>query len=89
MVCEPLQLTICCRIEMESQMELGFTLQGQPKLLQSRGFILIVVHTDPQSVFKSLTAVFPSTVIDEEGACNSVGKVDAETQICHENYHQA
>jgi hypothetical protein len=46
--CKLLQLTMCCRVEKECQME-------QLNLLCSRGFISVVVHTDPQSAFKALT----------------------------------
>jgi len=48
-----LQLTVQCRIERESQTELGFVLQAQLNLC-SRGYIPVVVHTDPQSAFKAL-----------------------------------
>ncbi len=57
-VCKLLQLEMQCRIERESQSELGFTLQGQLNLLQSRSFVPTVIHTDLQSVFRSLQALF-------------------------------
>jgi uncharacterized protein VirK/YbjX len=36
-VCEPLQLTLQCKIEQETQQVLGMALQGQLELLRSRG----------------------------------------------------
>ncbi len=51
------------------------------ELLCSRGFILIVVHTDPQSAFRVLTMQFPGFMIDAGGAGDYVSKVDAK--ICH------
>jgi hypothetical protein len=56
-------------------------LQGQLELLRSRGFIPIVLHTDPQSAFRTLTSQFPGVVIDVGGAGDYVSKVDAK--ICH------
>jgi hypothetical protein len=58
-VCQLLQLVMKCRIERESQSELGFTLQGQLNLLCSRSFVPMVVHMDPQSAFCALTGSFP------------------------------
>jgi hypothetical protein len=58
-VCKPLQLTLQCNIERESQALLGPALQGQLELLHSRGFIPTMVYTDPQSAFCSLTTQYP------------------------------
>jgi hypothetical protein len=63
-VCKPLQLTLQCKIEQETQQVLGMTLQGQLELLRSHDFIPTVVHTDPQSAFRTLTSQFPGVVID-------------------------
>jgi hypothetical protein len=79
-VCKPLQLTLQCKIERETQQVLGMALQGQLELLRSRGFIPTVVHTDPQSAFRTLTSQFPGVVIDVGGAGDNVSKVDAK--IC-------
>ncbi len=48
-VCEPLQLTIQVAIERESQGVLGTALQGQLELSESKGFMPVRVHVDPQS----------------------------------------
>ncbi len=63
-VCEPLQLTLQCKIERETQQVLGMALQAQLELLRSRGFIPTVVHMDPQSAFRTLTTQFLEVVID-------------------------
>jgi hypothetical protein len=63
-VCKPLQLTLQCKIERETQQVLGMTLQGQLELLCSHGFIPTVVHMDPQSAFRTLTTQFLGVVID-------------------------
>jgi hypothetical protein len=52
-----------CRIERKSQTELGFVIQAQLNLLCNRGFIPVVVHTDPHSTFKALVVTYPGTVI--------------------------
>jgi hypothetical protein len=85
-VCEPLQLVMQCRIERESQSELGFALQGQLNLLRSRSFVPMVVHTDPQSAFRALTGSFPEVVIDVGGAGDYVAKVDAKIRRIKEIY---
>jgi hypothetical protein len=85
-VCEPLQLTLQCKIEQETQQVLGMALQGQLELLCSRGFIPTVVHTDPQSAFRMLTSQFPGVVIDVGGAGDYVSKVDAKIRRIKELY---
>jgi hypothetical protein len=85
-VCEPLQLTLQCKIERETQQVLGMTLQGQLELLHSRGFIPMIVHTDPQSAFRALTTQFPGVVIDVGGAGDYVSKVDAKIRRIKELY---
>jgi hypothetical protein len=85
-VCEPLQLTIQCKIERETQGVLGPTLQGQLELLRSRGFIPTMVYTDPQSAFRSLTTQYPGVVIDVGGAGDYVSKVDAKIWRIKELY---
>jgi hypothetical protein len=86
MVCEPLQLTLQCKIERETQQVLGMALQVQLELLRSRGFILTVVHMDPQSAFRMLTTQFPGVVIDIGGAGDYVSKVDAKIHRIKELY---
>jgi hypothetical protein len=85
-VCEPLQLTLQCKFERETQQVLGMTLQGQLELLRSRGFIPTIVHTDSQSVFRALPTQFPGVVIDIEGAGDYVSKVDAKIWHIKELY---
>jgi hypothetical protein len=85
-VCKPLQLTLQCKIERETQQVLGMALQGQLELLRSRGFIPTVVHTDPQSAFRTLTSQFPGIVIDVGGAGDYVSKVDAKIRRIKELY---
>jgi hypothetical protein len=80
------QAMMCCRVEKESDIELGFALQGQLDLLRIRGFIPVVVHTDPQSAFKALTATFPGMVIDVGGVGNYIGKVDAKIRHIKDVY---
>jgi hypothetical protein len=86
MVCEPLQLTLQCKIEREMQQVLGMTLQGQLELLRSRGFIPTIVHTDPQSAFRALTMQFSGVVIDVGGAGDYDSKVDAKIRRIKELY---
>jgi hypothetical protein len=78
MVCEPLQLTLQCKIKRETQQILGMTLQGQLELLCSRGFIPMIIHADPQSAFHALTTQFPGVKIDVGGAGDYISKVDAK-----------
>ncbi len=85
-VCEPLQLTLQCKIERETQQVLGMALQGQLELLRSRGFIPTVVHTDPQSAFCTLTSQFLGVVIDVGGAGDYVSKVDVKIHPIKELY---
>ncbi len=98
-VCKPLQLTIQCRIERETQNMLRLTLQGQLELLRSRGFIPTTVHTDPQSAFRTSVGQFPGVVIDVGGVGDFVSKVDAKIhriksctavsrQACRGNYQR-
>ena len=85
-VCEPLQLTMQCKIERETQGVLGPALQGQLELLRSRGFIPTMVYMDPQSAFRSLTTQYPGVVIDVGGAGDYVSKVDAKIWCIKELY---
>jgi hypothetical protein len=85
-VCEPIQLTLQCNIERESQGLLGLALHGQLELLCSRGFIPTMVYTDPQSAFCSLTTQYPGVVIDIGGARDYVSKVDAKIRCIKELY---
>jgi hypothetical protein len=86
-VCEPLQLTLQCKIERETQQVLiGMTLQGQLELLHSRGFIPMIVHTDPQSASRALTTQFPGVIIDVGGAGDYVSKVDVKIRSIKELY---
>jgi hypothetical protein len=85
-VCEPLQLTLQCKIERETQQVLGMALQVQLELLRSRGFIPTVVHTDLQSAFRTLTTQFPGVVVDIGGAGDYVSKVDVKIRRIKELY---
>jgi hypothetical protein len=85
-VCEPLQLTLQCKIEREMHGILGPALQGQLELLHIRGFIPAMVYTDPQSVFRSLTVQYPGVVIDIGGAGDYVSKVDTKIRRIKEFY---
>jgi hypothetical protein len=85
-VCKPLQLTMQCKIERQTQGVLGPALQGQLELLRSRGFIPTMVYTDPQSAFRSLTMQYPGVVIDVGGAGDYVSKVDAKIWCTKELY---
>jgi hypothetical protein len=85
-VCEPLQLTLQCKIERERQNQLGMTLQGQLDLLQSHGFIPTIVYTDPQSAFRSMTNMFPGVIIDISGAGDHVWKLNAKIRRIKELY---
>jgi hypothetical protein len=85
-VCEPLQLTLQCRIERELQNELGIALQGQLELLRSHSFVPTIVYVDPQSAFKSMTTMFPGVILDVGGAKDHVCKVDAKIRRIKELY---
>ncbi len=61
-------------------------LQVQLELLRSHGFIPTVVHTDPQSAFRTLTTQFPGVVIDIGGAGGYVSKVDTKIRHIKESY---
>ncbi len=79
-VLEPLNLTLQFKIENESRMSLVMGLQGQLAVLQSRGFMLETVYTDPHSTFRSMTQDFPSVTIDVGHEGDYIAKVDAK--IC-------
>lgn len=64
MVCEPLQLILQCAVERETASVLGNALQNQIKLLRSKGFNPVRVHTDPQSVLRLLTTKFKNVAVD-------------------------
>jgi len=84
--CEPLQLTLQCPITSESQNQLGLGLQGQLNILQSRGFIPTIIHTDPARGFTSLVGAFPGVIFDPSGAGDHVAKVDAKIRRIKELY---
>lgn len=80
MVMDLLILTLQCKIQSESRLDVGMALQGHMVVLWSRGFELQVVYTDPHSSFKSMVQDFPGLEIDIDGAGNYVSKADAK--IC-------
>jgi hypothetical protein len=77
-VTKPLNLTLQSPIENETRTSLGLAMQSQLGLLRSRGFIPIIVYTDPHSSFKSMTQEFAGVEIDVGGAGDYVSKVDAK-----------
>jgi hypothetical protein len=85
-VCEPLQLTLQCNIESETQGVLSLALHGQLELLHSRGFIPTMVCMNPQSAFRSLMTQYPGVVIDIGGAGYYVSKVDGKIRRIKELY---
>jgi hypothetical protein len=85
-VSDPLNLTLQCKVENESRMSLGMALQGQLALLRTRGFIPMIVYTDPHSTFRSMTQDFPGMEIDIGGAGDYVAKVDAKIRRIKETY---
>ena len=85
-VCEPLQLTLQCRIEREKQNDLGMALQGQLDLLRSHSFVPTIVYADPQSAFRSMINMFPGVIIDVSGAGDHVSKIDAKIRRLKEMY---
>ncbi|MFN9982580.1 MAG: hypothetical protein ACK53Y_21815, partial [bacterium] len=85
-VSEPLQLTVQCQIERESQEVLGTALQGHFEVLRSRGFIPVRVHADPQSAFHSLTTAYPGVTVDIGGAGDYVAKIDRKIRSIKELY---
>jgi hypothetical protein len=60
--------------------------QGHFDLLHSRGFILTMVHVDPQSAFCNLTTQFPEVVIDIGGAGDFDAKLHAKIRRIKEFY---
>lgn len=78
MVCQPLNLTLQVYIERESPTVLGAALQEHLELLYSRGFVLLRVHVDPQSAFRSLTMKFKNVTIDVGGMADYLPKADAK-----------
>jgi hypothetical protein len=85
-VCEPLQLTLQCKIERETQEVLSPALQGQLELICSRGFISTMVYTDPQSAFHSLIMQYTGVVINIGGASDYISKVDTKIRRLKELY---
>jgi hypothetical protein len=85
-VSDPLNLTVQCGIENKSCMCLGMALQGQLALLRTRGFIPMVVYTDPHSSFFSMMQDFPGVNIDIRGAGDYIAKVDAKIHRFKETY---
>ena len=85
-VTEPLNLTLQSHLENETRTSLGLALQSQIGLLRSRGFIPVIVYTDPHSSFKSMTQEFAGVEIDIGGAGDYVSKVDAKIRRIKETY---
>jgi hypothetical protein len=85
---DPLNLTLHCRINSESRLDLGMALQGHMSLLRSRGFIPTIVYTDPHSSFRSMTQDFPGVEVDIGGAGDYVAKVDAKIRRVKETYRK-
>lgn len=79
-------MTLQCLLTSESQNQLGLGLQGQLNILQSRGFIPTILHTDPAKGFTSLVGAFPGVVLDPSGAGDHVAKVDAKIRRIKEVY---
>jgi len=84
--CEPLQLTLQCPINNESQNQLGLALQGHLDFLRSRNFIPTIVYTDPAKAFRGLVTFFPGVTIDVGGAGDHLAKVDAKIRRVKELY---
>jgi hypothetical protein len=61
-------------------------LQGQFIVLRDRGYVPIIVYSDPQSAFRSMTQDFPGVEIDIGGAGDYVAKVDAHIRRVKETY---
>jgi hypothetical protein len=85
-VTEPLNLKLQSPIENETRTSLGLALHSQLGLLRSRGFISIIVYTDPHSSFKSMTQQFAGVEIDVGGASDYVSKADAKVRRIKETY---
>jgi len=87
-VVDPLNLTLQCKIEQESQRDLDMGLQGQLAILRSRNFNPNIVYVDPQSAFKMMTQDFPGVEIDVGGVADYVTKVDAKIRRIKETYRK-
>ena len=87
-VVDPLNLTLQCKIEQESQRDLDMGLQGQLAILRSRNFNPNIVYVDPQSAFKMMTQDFQGVEIDVGGVADYVTKVDAKIRRIKETYRK-
>ncbi len=85
---DPLNLTLQCRVNSESRLDLGMVLQGHMSLLRSRGFEPTVVYTDPHSSLHSMTQDFPGVEVDIGGAGDYVAKADAKIRRVKETYRK-
>ncbi len=83
-VSDPLNLTLQCRVENESCMPLGMTLQRRLALLRTQRFVPTVVYTDPHSTFRSMKQDFPGVEIDKGSAGDHVAKVGAKIHCTKE-----
>jgi hypothetical protein len=80
MVWEPLCLTLQAHIERISQLVLGRSLQGHWKLLRSKGFKPVRVHTDPLSAFQIIATQFENVTSDIRGVGNYLPKADSKVR---------
>jgi hypothetical protein len=85
-ICEALQLILQCALERETLSALGIALHGQLKLLCSRGFTPVRVHTDPQSSFRAIATSFENVIINVSGAGDFVPRVDVKIRRIKEVY---
>ncbi len=85
---DPLNLTLQCKVNSESRLDLGMALQGHMSLLRSCGFEPTVVYTDPHTSFCSMTQDFPGVEVNIGGAGDYVAKVDAKIRRVKETYRK-
>ena len=76
-VAEPLELTVTVAVKSRSEEHLGQTVTSQIKILDSRGFSVNRIITNPEKGLLALRGKIPGVNIDPVGAGDHLNKVDA------------